>query len=36
VTGRYFDRMREVEPSPAARSEADARRLWEIAERETT
>ncbi len=35
VTGRYFDRMREVEPSPAARSEADARRLWEIAERET-
>jgi NAD(P)-dependent dehydrogenase (short-subunit alcohol dehydrogenase family) len=36
VTGRYFDRMREVEPSPAARSEADARRLWEMAERATT
>jgi NAD(P)-dependent dehydrogenase (short-subunit alcohol dehydrogenase family) len=36
VTGRYFDKMREVEPAPAARSEADARRLWEIAERATT
>jgi NAD(P)-dependent dehydrogenase (short-subunit alcohol dehydrogenase family) len=36
VTGRYFDRMREVEPAPAARSEADAQRLWEIAERATT
>lgn len=36
VTGRYFDKMREVEPSPAAQSEADARRLWEIAERATT
>jgi hypothetical protein len=28
--------MREVEPAPAGRSEADARRLWEIAERATT
>jgi NAD(P)-dependent dehydrogenase (short-subunit alcohol dehydrogenase family) len=36
VTGRYFDRMREVPPAPAAQSEADARRLWEIAERATT
>jgi NAD(P)-dependent dehydrogenase (short-subunit alcohol dehydrogenase family) len=36
VTGRYFDRMREVEPSPAARSAVDAQRLWEIAERATT
>lgn len=36
VTGRYFDKMREVEPSPAARNDADARRLWELAERATT
>lgn len=33
VSGRYFDRRQEVEPSAAARSEADARRLWDLAER---
>jgi retinol dehydrogenase-12 len=32
VTGRYFDRMREAEPAPAARNGADAARLWRIAE----
>ena len=31
VSGRYFDRFREVLPSPAARSDADAARLWDIA-----
>ena len=31
VSGRYFDRFREVPPSPAARSDADAARLWETA-----
>ncbi len=36
VTGRYFDRMREVAPAPAAQNDADAKRLWEIAERATT
>jgi NAD(P)-dependent dehydrogenase (short-subunit alcohol dehydrogenase family) len=35
VNGRYFDRMREAEPAPAARSDADAARLWETAERAT-
>jgi retinol dehydrogenase-12 len=35
VTGRYFDRFREVEPAPAARNDADAARLWEIAENAT-
>jgi retinol dehydrogenase-12 len=35
VTGRYFDRMEERTPAPAAQSDADAARLWEIAERET-
>jgi retinol dehydrogenase-12 len=35
VTGRYFDRFREVEPGPAARNDADAARLWEIAEKAT-
>lgn len=33
VTGRYFDRMRERPPAPAATSVADASRLWEIAEK---
>ncbi|MGD8316496.1 MAG: SDR family oxidoreductase [Myxococcales bacterium] len=32
VTGRYFDRLQEVRPSPAAMDEAAARRLWEISE----
>ena len=35
VTGRYFDRFREVEPAPAARNDADAATLWEIAEKAT-
>jgi len=35
VTGRYFDRFREVEPAPRARNDADASRLWEIAEKAT-
>jgi NAD(P)-dependent dehydrogenase (short-subunit alcohol dehydrogenase family) len=35
VSGRYFDRFREGEPAPAARSASDAARLWEIAERAT-
>jgi NAD(P)-dependent dehydrogenase (short-subunit alcohol dehydrogenase family) len=35
VTGRYFDRFREVDPAPAARNDADAARLWEVAERAT-
>ncbi len=30
VTGRYFDRYREAEPSAAARNDAAAARLWEI------
>lgn len=33
VSGRYFDRWKEIEPAPAARSDADARRLWDLAER---
>ncbi len=35
VTGRYFDKMREVNPAPAARNADDAARLWEIAEKAT-
>jgi|SRR5262245_50031703 len=35
VSGRYFDRMREADPAPAARSEADAATLWEVAQRAT-
>jgi NAD(P)-dependent dehydrogenase (short-subunit alcohol dehydrogenase family) len=31
VSGRYFDRMREVEPAARARSDADAARLWDAA-----
>lgn len=34
-TGRYFDKMREATPSAAARSDDDAGRLWEIAEKAT-
>ena len=33
VTGRYFDRMEEKTPAPAALRDADAVRLWEVAER---
>jgi retinol dehydrogenase-12 len=36
VTGRYFNRFREAAPSPAARNDADATRLWELAQRETS
>ncbi len=31
VTGRYFDKLREAEPSAAARNDADAARLWDAA-----
>ncbi len=36
VTGRYFNRFREVAPSTAARNDADAARLWELAEEQTS
>jgi retinol dehydrogenase 12 len=32
VSGRYFDKLREANPAAAARNDADAARLWEIAE----
>ena len=32
VTGRYFKKMKEAAPSPAASNDADAARLWKIAE----
>ncbi|HTO89328.1 MAG TPA: SDR family NAD(P)-dependent oxidoreductase [Thermoanaerobaculia bacterium] len=32
VTGRYFKRFREAAPSTAASSDADAARLWQVAE----
>jgi retinol dehydrogenase-12 len=35
VSGRYFKRFRETAPSAAARDDATAARLWEIAERQT-
>jgi NAD(P)-dependent dehydrogenase (short-subunit alcohol dehydrogenase family) len=35
VSGRYFANRREVTPSPAARDDAAARRLWELSERMT-
>ena len=35
VTGRYFEKLREVEPSHAGRNDADATRLWEIAAKAT-
>jgi NAD(P)-dependent dehydrogenase (short-subunit alcohol dehydrogenase family) len=35
VTGRYFDRFREAAPTSAATNDADAARLWEIAEKAT-
>jgi retinol dehydrogenase 12 len=35
VTGRYFDKLREVTPGPGALPAADATRLWDIAERAT-
>lgn len=30
VSGRYYDRLREVAPAPAAGNDADAARLWEL------
>jgi len=33
VTGKYFDKCREREPSAAARNDADAERLWKESER---
>ncbi len=35
VSGRYFDRYREIEPSAAGRDDAAAARLWEILARAT-
>jgi NAD(P)-dependent dehydrogenase (short-subunit alcohol dehydrogenase family) len=35
VSGRYFNKLREATPAPAARKDADAARLWEIAEKAT-
>jgi retinol dehydrogenase-12 len=35
VTGRYFDRLREKPPAPAATSAADASRIWDVAEQAT-
>ena len=35
VTGRYFDRMSEKTPAPAAQGDADAARLWKVAEEAT-
>lgn len=35
-TGRYFNRFREVDPSPAARNDADAARLWDLAQTQTS
>jgi retinol dehydrogenase 12 len=32
VTGRYFKKMKEAAPSPVASNDADAARLWKIAE----
>jgi len=36
LTGRYFDRFREVAPSAAACNDADAARLWALAEEQTS
>ncbi|HYT33204.1 MAG TPA: SDR family oxidoreductase [Thermoanaerobaculia bacterium] len=36
VTGRYFNRFREAVPSAAARNDADAARLWDLAQTQTS
>jgi NAD(P)-dependent dehydrogenase (short-subunit alcohol dehydrogenase family) len=36
ATGRYFNRFREVAPSAAARNDADASRLWDLAQKQTS
>jgi hypothetical protein len=33
VSGRYFDRLREVAPSKVAQDEDAARRLWDVSQR---
>ena len=33
ISGRYYDKFREANPSAAARNASDATRLWEIAEK---
>jgi retinol dehydrogenase 12 len=35
-TGRYFNRFREAAPSIAARNDADAARLWDLAQKQTS
>lgn len=35
LTGRYFDKFRDAAPAPAATNDADAARLWAIAEKAT-
>jgi retinol dehydrogenase-12 len=35
ASGAYFDRFRQARPAPAARSDVDAARLWELAESTT-
>jgi retinol dehydrogenase-12 len=35
ITGRYFDKMVETKPAPAATSDTDAATLWESAEKAT-
>jgi retinol dehydrogenase 12 len=35
VTGRYFKRFREAEPSAAGSNDVDAARLWQVAEQQT-
>ena len=35
VTGRYFNKFQEASPAAAARSDEDAGRLWEVAEKAT-
>jgi NAD(P)-dependent dehydrogenase (short-subunit alcohol dehydrogenase family) len=36
VTGRYFNKLAEAAPSAAAANDADAARLWKIAEKDTS
>ena len=35
MSGRYFNRFREQDPAPAAMNDADALRLWDVAEKAT-
>ena len=36
VSGRYFNKFRETDPTAAARNDSDAARLWEVAEKAVT